>query len=255
MDTGDFSIGQLAELAGISTRALRHYEDMGMLVPKRTENNYRRYGEADARRLAQILAMRSCGMSLTEIKGLLFGSKDVSSTLHSHLCDLHARRQVLEDEISRTEEAIAKMERMANMKAEQSFEELKREGLREFEETYGKEAREKYGVDVIEEANERLLRMNRKEWDAKEDLEQEILRKLRAAMAGGDPSSDEAGKLVRSHRAWVGIHWGCEPTKDAYSSLVNGYACDPRFVEYYDSRCGEGATAFLIDAVNAQDLG
>ena len=53
------------------------------------------------------------------------------------------------------------------------------------------------------------------------------------------------------HRRWVGLHWGTTPEDAAYLGLVQGYLADPRFVAYYDGPCGEGATAFLVKAVEA----
>lgn len=43
------------------------------------------------------------------------------------------------------------------MTTEDSFEAMKREGLQQFEETYGTEARERYGNDAIDASNERMM--------------------------------------------------------------------------------------------------
>ena len=70
-------------------------------------------------------------------------------------------------------------------------------------------------------------------------------------MADGDVRGPEAEKLVAMHRCWVGLHWGAEPEDAAYLGLYQGYLADPRFVAYYDGSCGEGATEFLVRAVDA----
>ena len=138
------------------------------------------------------------------------------------------------------------------MKTEAAFEALKREGLEAFEETYGQEARERYGDDVIDETNARMLSLTKDEWEAKELLEESIKVQLRLAMATGDAGSPESQELVRMHERWIGIHWGEGYAEDAYLGLVRGYLDDPRFVSYYDDACGEGATAFLAQAVETQ---
>ncbi len=59
------TIGQVAKSSGVSERTLRYYEELGILMPERTAAGYRVYREADERRLAQIMAMRRCGLPLT----------------------------------------------------------------------------------------------------------------------------------------------------------------------------------------------
>ncbi len=137
------------------------------------------------------------------------------------------------------------------MEARDAFEELKAQGLREFEATYGAEARERYGDDAIDASNARMMALSQDEWDAKELLEESIKVQLRLAMATGDASSAKARELARMHERWVSIHWGGISDREAYLGLVQGYGADPRFVSYYDSAAGAGATAFLADAVRA----
>ena len=114
------------------------------------------------------------------------------------------------------------------MTTEDSFEAMNREGLQQFEETYGTEARERYGNDAIDASNERMMNLTRDEWDAKELLEEAIKVQLRLARATDDPSSPEAAELA-----------------------AHGYLADPRFTKYYDDAAGVGATEFLVQAVEA----
>lgn len=61
-------IGELAALAGVSTRTLRHYHDVGVLpAPRRRSNGYREYGILDATRLLRIRHLVSIGLSLDQI--------------------------------------------------------------------------------------------------------------------------------------------------------------------------------------------
>ena len=62
-EEASYTVGSLAKLAGVTVRALRHYEDEGLLHPERTASGYRRYGAADVERLQQILLLRSSGLS------------------------------------------------------------------------------------------------------------------------------------------------------------------------------------------------
>src|SRR5581483_427041 len=65
-------IGELAAAAHVSVRTLRHYDAIGLLRPAaRTDAGYRIYAEGDLRRLYRILGLRSLGVPLPEIGGLL----------------------------------------------------------------------------------------------------------------------------------------------------------------------------------------
>lgn len=248
-----YTIGQLAKLAGVSACTLRHYEDEGLLHPSRTDSNYRVYRERDARRLAHIVAMRACGLPLPTIRRLLEDpGADVIASLSSHLRYLLQQEKSLEEAIARTERAIAAIERMKGMDSETAFDELKKKGLEDFEETYGREARRLYGDDVIDAANERMMALSRDEWDAKELLEDSIKVQLRLAMASGDAGGAEALELARMHERWIRIHWGDEAySRQAHLGLARAYLEDERFRAYYDGAAGPGATDFLVDVLEA----
>lgn len=137
------------------------------------------------------------------------------------------------------------------MSTQDAFEKMKAEGLESFETAYGREARERYGDDVIDKANERMMSLTKDEWDAKELLEESIKVQLRMAMATEDPASPESRELAHMHERWIGIHWGEGYQQQEYLGLIRGYLADPRFVDYYDSAAGTGATQFLVSAVEA----
>ncbi|WP_171164763.1 MerR family transcriptional regulator [Streptomyces sp. I05A-00742] len=61
-------IGELASRAGISTRALRHYESLGLLRARRAGNGYRDYGEDDLRLLRQIRTLQDFGFGLEDTR-------------------------------------------------------------------------------------------------------------------------------------------------------------------------------------------
>lgn len=65
-----FTIGDLAREFGITLRALRFYEDKGLLSPRR-DGMTRLYSEADRRRLAVILKGKHLGFTLAEIRALV----------------------------------------------------------------------------------------------------------------------------------------------------------------------------------------
>ncbi|MEV4141022.1 MerR family transcriptional regulator [Dactylosporangium sp. NPDC049742] len=61
-------IGELAEQAGTSARALRYYEQQGLLSAKRTSNGYREYDEEDLRLVREIRALLEIGFNLEDTR-------------------------------------------------------------------------------------------------------------------------------------------------------------------------------------------
>lgn len=82
-----WQIGDLAKQTGVSARALRHYDELGLLKPSdRSEAGYRLYAEADVRRLYRIVALRQLDFPLEEIASLLdAGEPDPADTARRHL--------------------------------------------------------------------------------------------------------------------------------------------------------------------------
>lgn len=64
-------ISELARLTGVSTRALRHYEDRGLLLPDRTNGGYRDYDDTDVVRVTQIKSMIDAGLNTATIQQYL----------------------------------------------------------------------------------------------------------------------------------------------------------------------------------------
>jgi DNA-binding transcriptional MerR regulator len=61
-------IGELARRAGVSTRTLRHYEELGLVLPRRTSNGYRDYAGAELRAVAEIRSLADLGFTLEETR-------------------------------------------------------------------------------------------------------------------------------------------------------------------------------------------
>lgn len=88
---------EFAGLSGVTVRALHHYDRLGLLRPKRTDNGYRAYSEQDLVRLAQIVALKFVGLPLRRIKALLdHDGRDLSGALRMQRSVLEARRGLLD---------------------------------------------------------------------------------------------------------------------------------------------------------------
>jgi MerR family redox-sensitive transcriptional activator SoxR len=67
----ELTIGELADRSGVTTSALRFYEDRGLIESRRTTGNQRRYARATLRRVAFIRTAQRVGLSLEEITDAL----------------------------------------------------------------------------------------------------------------------------------------------------------------------------------------
>src|SRR6202035_3229814 len=64
-------VHEFAELAGVTVKALHHYDRLGLLKPTRTDAGYRKYANADLERLEHILALKFLGFSLKQVRAIL----------------------------------------------------------------------------------------------------------------------------------------------------------------------------------------
>jgi DNA-binding transcriptional MerR regulator len=87
MTAEHYRIGELARLAGVTVRALHHWDELGLLVPsERTQGGHRLYSPGDVERLYRLLALRGIGLPLDEIGPLLDDPADgVAATVRRHL--------------------------------------------------------------------------------------------------------------------------------------------------------------------------
>ena len=245
----EYTINQLAKLAGVSTRTLRYYDQCGLLPPKAVRSNgYRIYGETEVNRLQQILFYRELGVDLSEI-GRILAEKDFDglSALQSHLSALREKRARLERLIDNVQKSISSMKGKTEMTDEEKFEGFKEKLISDNEEKYGGEIREKYGDEAVGRSNAKLKNMTKEQYGELETLTQELNNALKAAFAQGDPGSELAQKACELHKQWLSFYWD-HYSKEAHRGVAQMYVDDPRFTAYYDA-IAPGCAVFLRDAV------
>ncbi|MFW6725042.1 MerR family transcriptional regulator [Streptomyces sp. MAR4 CNY-716] len=72
MTKGRMQIGEVAERTGLSLRTIRHYEEVGLVVPSgRSKGGFRLYTDSDVDRLKVIRRMKPLDFSLEEMRDLL----------------------------------------------------------------------------------------------------------------------------------------------------------------------------------------
>lgn len=93
-------IGEVSAVSGISARMLRHYDAVGLVSPTgRTSGGYRRYSGEDVRRLFHVEGLRSLGLSLTEVAGVLGDLSFDPAAMVEQLVDRTRARLAREEEL------------------------------------------------------------------------------------------------------------------------------------------------------------
>jgi DNA-binding transcriptional MerR regulator len=95
--SSSYRIGEFAKLAGVTVRALHHYDRIGLLKPQRGSSGFRFYDLKDMERLEQIAALKFLGIPLNEIKLLLKrGPLTLVESLHMQREALAEKRNLID---------------------------------------------------------------------------------------------------------------------------------------------------------------
>jgi len=246
----EYSIRELSELAGVSARTLRYYDEIDLLKPLYVnEAGYRFYGEKELALLQQILFYRERGFELKEIEKIIYQDNfDIMNALEDHLRELEERRKSVDALIRTVKQTILSMKGECKMSDQEKFGALKEKLVKENEEKYGAEVRRKYGDEEVEASNRKLLNMTEEEWEAFHKLEEEIYNRLKAGVSAGMcPESEEAKQIVILHKKWLEKTWR-RYTKEAHKAVAQGYTADCRLTQYYDREVA-GCAKLLEQAV------
>jgi MerR family transcriptional regulator, thiopeptide resistance regulator len=95
-----YHVQEFAELAGVTVRALHHYDRLGLLKPRRTQAGYRLYSLRDFERLEQIVALKFLGIPLKQIRTLF--NREATALPEA----LRLQRRVLEEKRRLLDSAI-----------------------------------------------------------------------------------------------------------------------------------------------------
>ncbi len=249
MSGGEFmgyTVKQRSEMAGVSGRTLRYYDQIDLLKPAAvSEAGYRIYGPEQVKRLQQILFYRELGVDLQTIKQLMDSPNfNERQALLQHREQLLAKRKQLDLLLQNMEQTLTELEGGTRMSDQDRFMGFKEKLVKENEEKYGKEARQRWGDAAVDASNAKLMGLTEEKYAEAERLSQEILSSLAAAVGKEDPAGPAGRKIAELHRQWLSFFWPSY-SKEAHLGLAEMYTADERFTAYYDGQAGSGATRFL----------
>lgn len=107
-------IGAAAHHAGVSERALRYYQQLGLLTPACTSGGLRRYSTSDLARVARIRQLQTLlGLDLDEIATVLHNDDriaEIKAAYHAEQTTDAARRELVRESLAIQESLSAKVE-------------------------------------------------------------------------------------------------------------------------------------------------
>ncbi len=246
----EYSVGQLAQISGVSVRTLHHYDSIGLLKPAHVDpNGYRRYGRAQLLRLQEVLFYRAVGMALAEIGTVIDGQDDAIERLVRH-------REKLAAEAARTAAMLETLDAtIAHLKGSQDMtdEDLYRPFPKDRQAAYESWLIENGGPDMRERiaASKAAIAELPEGIEGAMDRLRDIESRLVAAQrTGAEPQSSDLFDILEEHRQLMGRLWGDECTAEGYSGLADLYRTHPDFVARYE-QLENGFSEWLPAAMKA----
>jgi DNA-binding transcriptional MerR regulator len=246
----EYTINKLANIAGVSTRTLRYYDEIDLLKPCRINSSgYRIYGEKEIDILQQIMFYRSMDMKLSDIKDIISNPNfEVEKALEKHEEELIKRREEIDELIRTVQKTIKNKKGEIKMSNKEKFEGFKKEKIEENEKKYGKEIRQKYGEETVKESNKKFMNLKEEDFEKVGKIEKELFDLLKVILESNNIEGEEGKRVYELHREWLSFTWP-KYTKEAHIGLANMYLQDERFKSYYNERVDKGATEILRDCI------
>ena len=237
-----YTIHELAEMAKITTRTLRYYDQIGLLKPARNnQNGYRCYDSGSALQLQQILFYKELGISLQQIKRILdHPNFNLVEALQSH-------RQALESQIAKSrmlmdtiDATIQQLQKGSEMQDEVLFEGFSEEKQKEYE----VEVRRRWG----ENAFEGVIDWNSYSQEEKKKIlaEGQAVQRDMAALIG--KAADDAAVQAVVARWHQHMRYFYDPSEERMLGLGQMYVDDPEFNATF-TRIHPGLAEFFNAAI------
>jgi DNA-binding transcriptional MerR regulator len=228
-----FTVSQVARMAGVSVRALHHYDEIGLLRPSgRSEAGYRLYDEADLERLQQVMFFRALEFPLEEIASIMTDPAfDVGAALRMQRQLLAGKAVQVRGLIAAVDAAIARLEKGASMASDDLFEVFEGWNPKEHEE----EAEQRWGhTEAWKQSRARTARYTKQDWSKIKAEGGELYRQLALLMeASKPPTSPEAMDAAELHRQYIS-RWFYDCSRAVHRGLGQLYVDDPRFTANID---------------------
>lgn len=240
-----YTVNQLAKMAGISIRTLHHYDEIGLLKPAfYGENRYRYYQEEELLILQQILFYRDLGISLHEIKEIIYAKNfDKIASLKSHRKKLKTQRESIENLISTINKTILHLRGKEKMKVEQFYYGFDTEKQKDME-NYLVSNIGSHFSQTIEHAKQKLALLTDDEKHQMYKQTEKLCAEFkRLIIKDYSPGSFEAQKLIKTH--YNKVKKFCSLTRDEFVTINKLDITHPHSKALFDAVHQKFADFFL----------
>lgn len=234
---------EAARISGVSVRTLRHYDHIGLLVPKRADNGYRYYTDEDLDTLQSILFFRYLRFPLGEIRRLLANREERRVDMLEHqLALLKDERHHLDALIETLEKSIRSSRGETTMTTEEKFQGFSwKENAK-----YENEARKLYGDKAIDES---LERQKDKEDETAEAFNLVFRRFSQNMNEGLSSDAEENLELAKTLFGYMN-EYAFDCSLEVFGHIGAGYSANPEFKKNID-KFGKGTAQYASDAIRA----
>jgi len=243
-----WTVGQVADLFGVTVRTLHHYDEIGLLVPsERSRAGYRLYTDEDLQRLQQVVVYRRLELPLDEIATLLDGGEGAAEHLRRQRATVMSRLDELHELVVAIDRALER--EMSNQPATpEDLKELFGDGFRD---EYQQEAQERWGeTDAWKQSASRTKGYTKADWEQVKAEMDAVNAAFVAALTSGQPATSEAAMdAAEQHRRHIQDRF-YDLDHDFHRGLADMYVADPRFTKTYDD-LAPGLAAYVHDAIHA----
>ncbi|MBE0688300.1 MAG: MerR family transcriptional regulator [Anaerolineaceae bacterium] len=223
------TIKQISQLAQVTPRTLRYYDQIGLLPPEEIgENGYRYYSDASLLKLQQILFYRESDMPLEQIKEIMGRDHyDLHEALEDHKNQLSKRIERLRKLITTVDRTLKFIKGEEEMSKNMLFDAFNEEEQEKME----KEAMQMYDPETVKESNRKWKNYSKAEKQKIGEEGNAVYQGFVDAMSKG-PASQEAQLCVQRWRDHMNYFW--VPNPDQLIGLADLYNDDPRFKKNFD---------------------
>jgi DNA-binding transcriptional MerR regulator len=244
-----YTVGDVAEMAHVSVRALHHYDEIGLLEPSgRTEAGYRLYEDHDLERLQQIMLFKELGFELSRIAEIMDDPAfDRRAALLGQRDLLQARIARLSAMVRAVDDTLLHEERGTTMSKDEMFEVFGDFDPAEHE----AETEERWGeTDAYRESARRTSSYTKQDWE-RYKAETDAINEALAALMDEGVAPDDARAVEAVERARVQIDtWFYPCSRRMHAELGRMYVADPRFQETFE-KIRPGMAQYVCDAAEA----
>lgn len=247
-----YSISEVSEMTGLSTRTLRYYDEIELLKAHRSaENKYRIYFSEDLDVLQVIMFLRKLEVPLPEIKDLLQSNEaDLTHVLVQHKEKLVKKQSELAAVIQLIDITIENKKEGKQMADRKKFEAFKLEKIKDNNEKYGQEVIEKYGRDALENTEQHWSQLSQLEYHQAEECESLVKKGLQKLLEQNHENdiSDTEKEVFDAHAKWLKLMSG-QYNETYHYALAELYVEDERFTAYYDNLVGKKDAAEMLSNI------